>query len=106
MVIQKVEITSRYTVIEAHYTNRSGKPLFVIPEMCIIDPLTQKKYYIIKTDGIPMEPERRTFRGVGDEIEVKLYFPRINIGKTPMFDVIEDVEQGIKFYNVYLKIMA
>ncbi len=108
--LSKIQITPKYTVCEMVYTNtfdpkaNAGMPnyIYIINDMHIYDVKTQQKYYVIKTENIPMLPEKYGFKQAGEALRFKVYFPRIDPKKTFIFHILEDVDRGFKFYNVRL----
>ena len=103
----KVQITPKYTICEMLYTNlEQGKGMtnfiYIIADMHLYDIKTEQKYYVIKTENIPMFPGKYGFKNVGEALRFKVYFPRIDPKKTFIFHILEDVDRGFKFYNVRL----
>ena len=109
--LNKVEITKQFTIVDITYTNPPTAAgvtnyIFIIPQMCIIDPKTNKKFFVLKTENIPMEPGRHEFHKPYEKLRFKVYFPRIDINQMYIVHILEDVESGFKFYNVRLMPMA
>ena len=106
----KVQVTKQYTICDMVYTNAydskasEGVPnyIYIINDMHIYDVKTQQKYYVIKTENIPMLPEKYGFKQAGEALRFRVYFPRIDPKKTFIFHILEDVDRGFKFYNVRL----
>ena len=108
--LTKVQITPKYTICEMLYTNvydskvnmGATNYIYIINDMHIYDVKTQQKYYVIKTENIPMLPEKYGFKQPGEALRFRVYFPRIEPKKTFIFHILEDVDRGFKFYNVRL----
>ena len=103
----KVQVTPKYTICDMLYTNLyNGQNvtnfIYIIPDMHIYDIKTQQKYYVIKSENIPMFPGKYGFKAPGEALRFKVYFPRIDPKKTVIFHILEDVDRGFKFYNVSL----
>jgi hypothetical protein len=105
--IDKIEHTDQHTVLYATYTasdryldrgwtNVSGSTY-------LLDRWRGKKYYILRAQGIPMQPERHYFDYAGQSLSFRLLFPRLpsNVSKV---DLIEcpDREDCFNTYGIYL----
>ena len=112
--LTKVQVTAKYTICDMVYTNtfdsknsqETPNYIYIISDMHLYDVKTQQKYYVIKTENIPMLPEKYGFKHVGESLRFRVYFPRIDPKKTFIFHILEDVDRGFKFYNVRLMPVA
>ena len=103
----KVEVTKKYTICEMTYTydgNDSDDPdfIYIIPDMHILDVKTKEKFYVIKSENIPMHPKQYQFKKKGEILRFKVYFPAIDPKKTVLFHILEEVDRGFKFFGVHL----
>ena len=57
------------------------------------------KYYLIKSVGIPICPQRHKFMSINESITYKLFFDK-SINLELKFDLIEGVTGGFEFYNI------
>ena len=109
--LHKVEITKKYTICEISYTydgNDTDDPdfIYIIPDMHIINIKTSEKYYVIKSENIPMHPRQYQFKKKGEVLRFKVYFPAIDPKKTVLFNILEEVDRGFKFYGIHLYAFA
>jgi hypothetical protein len=105
--LHKVEVTKKYTICEISYTydgNDSDDPdfIYIIPDMHIMDVKTSEKFYVIKSEHIPMHPRQYQFKKKGEVLRFKVYFPAIDPKKTVLFHILEEVDRGFKFYGIHL----
>lgn len=105
--IDKVERTDQHTVLYATckasdrylhggWVNMSGSTY-------LLDRWRNKKYYILRAQGIPLQPERHYFEYTGQSLSFRLFFPRLpeNVSKV---DLIEcpDRDDCFNTYGIYL----
>ena len=69
----------------------------------LLDRWRNKKYYILRAEGIPLQPERHYFDYAGQSLSFRLFFPRLpaNVSKV---DLIEcpDRYDCFNTYGIYL----
>ncbi len=112
LVIKKITVTKQYTICDMFYTyspkdNETAESfIYIVQDMHIYDIKTQAKYYVIKTENIPMQPGNHGFKKEGEFLRFKVFFPRIDPMKTLIFHILEDNDRGFKFYNVRLMPVA
>lgn len=104
IVIKKVIIQDNQTIVEFSLTNKKKDGYF---QWITIDKNTYisvngKQYYLTKTEGIGINPEKTYFNSLGEQKEFALYFPPIPKTTTKM-DLIEPGDSDWKFYNIMLK---
>ncbi|MBQ4405648.1 MAG: hypothetical protein II852_01425 [Bacteroidales bacterium] len=104
IVIKRVIIQDNQTIVEFSNTNKNKNGYF---EWMTIDKNTYinvngKLYYLTKTEGIGIYPEKTYFNALGEQREFALYFPPIPKTSTKM-DLIEPGDSNWKFYNIMLK---
>ncbi|HEV7351230.1 OmpA family protein [Telluribacter sp.] len=118
--IVRVELTSRYTIIDMEYKSTMPQELYrlfpnrrLITNYISIDPQsrlykpgnTSKKYNFIRAEGIPVEPEHLNVYP-GDVVNFRLYYERLDPG-IEIFDFFEGRNPGQteywNFYGVHIK---
>jgi hypothetical protein len=109
--LHKIEVTKKYTICEISYAydgNDTDDPdfIYIIPDMHIMDAKTSEKFYVIKSENIPMYPRQHQFKKKGDVLRFKVYFPAIDPKKTVLFHILEEVDRGFKFYGIHLYAFA
>ena len=105
--IDKMERTDQHTVLYATYTasERFAKGGWVnlSGSTYLLDRWRNKKYYILRAEGIPLQPERHYFDYAGQSLSFRLIFPRLptNVSKV---DLIEcpDRHDCFNTYGIYL----
>lgn len=106
--ITKIEITSKYTIIHFYFDSKDKYPyggwIALSKNMYIKNAKTHKKHYLIKSDNIPLLPNRLDFTGRYKR-RFKAYFPPINPA-TEMIHIIEEATNGFNFYKIRLKPIA
>jgi hypothetical protein len=105
--LKSIQCTKKSTVVEMTYTHLkmdegSITYIYIVPTMCIEDIKTGKKYFVTRTENIPMEPGKHELKRVGETVNFKVFFPPINPSKIRRLNIIEDEPRGFKFYNVCL----
>ncbi len=102
--VEKFVITKDTTYIYCYYTAEGGTWANIIKGMYLRDVKTNKRYPLLKCDGLPYSPDKETFKN-SKRCEVKLYFePICNVKKV---DLIENPNKrafniyGIDFGNQY-----
>lgn len=93
--IDKVEITKDTTYIYCTYTVEERSWANISRNTYLEDVLTNRKYPIVKTYGIPFAPDKKHFADPTEQ-QVVFCFPAIHSTK---FDFIEDRAQ--KMFNIY-----
>lgn len=94
--IDKVEITKDTTYIYCTYTAEEGSYANISKNTYLEDVITNRKYPILKSSGIPFAPDKKHFVDP-TELQVVFCFPAIN--NTTKFNFIEDRTQ--KLFNIY-----
>lgn len=104
--IDKIEMTKAATVIHCTYFAVAGSWANISRDVYLQDEKTRKKYPLIKCDGFPFGPERKSFL-FDEKYEVSFYFSPMKMqGK---FDFIENPNEqafnvyGIDINNQYVK---
>ncbi len=103
--IDKIEITTKYTIVSFTYKSEFSGHACVDEAMYIQDIKTGKKYNLIKAVGIPVCPERKVFSEKGYEFSFRLYFPKVPYS-VRYVNLVEDMHNGFNFLKVYLKPLA
>ena len=93
--IDKVEITKDTTYIYCTYTADERSWANISKNTYLEDVITNRKYPIVKTYGIPFAPDKKHFADPTEQ-QVVFCFPAIQSTK---FDFIEDRTQ--KMFNIY-----
>jgi hypothetical protein len=105
--LHKIEITKKYTICEISYIYEGNDSddanyIYIIPDMHIIDVKTSEKFYVIKSENIPMYPKQYQFKKKGEVLRFKVYFPPIDPKKIVLFHIVEEVDRGFKFFGIHL----
>lgn len=94
--VHKVEITKDTTYIYCSYSAEAENRAYISKETCLYVRNINKKYPLLRCDGLPFYPQYKTFMSA-ERCNVLLCFPSIrNISK---FDVI--VNESDKAFNIY-----
>lgn len=104
IVIKKVVIQDNQTIVEFSNTNKTKKGYF---QWMTIDRNTymqigSKKYYLVKSEGIGINPDKTYYYSAGEQKDFALYFPAIP-KNTISIDIVEPGNSDWKFYNIKLK---
>lgn len=96
--IDKVEITKDATCVFCSYDAIAGSWANISKNTYLFDVDKKKKYPLIKCEGLPFSPEKKTFL-YDSKYEITFYFPPIKpLGK---IDIIEDPETpSINIYGI------
>ena len=96
--IDKIEMTKTATVIHCTYIAVAGSWANISRDVYLQDEKTKKKYSLVKCDGFPFDPEKKTFL-FAESYEVSFYFsPTKFQGKV---DFIEDPnDQAFNIYGI------
>lgn len=96
--IDKIEMTKTATVIHCTYIAVAGSWANISRDVYLQDENTKKKYSLVKCDGFPFGPEKKTFL-FDESYEVSFYFsPTKFQGKV---DFIEDPnDQAFNIYGI------
>ncbi|GAB3177949.1 OmpA family protein [Telluribacter humicola] len=113
--ITRVELTSRYTIIDMEYKSAYPADLYrlfpnrrLVTNYISIDPRsrlykpgnTTKKYSFIRAEGIAVEPEQQVVYP-GDVVNFRVYYERLDPG-IELFDFFEGRNPGqVEFWNFY-----
>lgn len=94
--VQKIEIKKDTTYVYCSYSAEAGSWANISKETCLYVKKTNKKYPLLRCDGLPFSPQQKSFM-FAERRNVLLCFPSIrNISK---FDLIEN--ESDKAFNVY-----
>lgn len=94
--VHKVEITKDTTYVYCSYSAEAENRAYISKETCLYVRNINKKYPLLRCDGLPFYPQYKTFMPA-ERCNVLLCFPSIrNISK---FDVI--VNESDKAFNIY-----
>lgn len=96
--IDKVEITKDATCVFCSYNAVAGSWANISKNTYLFDVDKKKKYPLIKCEGLPFSPEKKTFL-YDSKYEITFYFPPVKpLGK---IDIIEDPETpSINIYGI------
>lgn len=103
--ITEIENTSEYTILKGVYENILNYGWACINNTTYLkDCKSGNKYPIIKSEGLPVSPERHKFTKENEIIHFKFYFPTIG-NDVEMVDMIEDEasKTSFNFYGIALK---
>lgn len=101
--IDKIENIDNNTVVNFTYTSNdnyvNGGWVMINPNIIIKETSGERKYKLIKSEGMPLSPNKHTFSFNGEKLRFKLYFPKID-NKIKSIDIIES-ENNEVFFNFY-----
>lgn len=103
--ITEIEQTIDYTIVRGIYTNPYDQLGWANIEgtASLIDKRTGTKYKIIKSEGLPISPNKKEFGSKGETVNYTFYFPRIS-DSVELVDLIESPNlSGFNFYDIALK---
>lgn len=103
--ITEIEQTIDYTIVRGVYTNPYDQLGWANIEgsASLIDKRTGTKYKIIKSEGLPISPNKKEFGSKGETVNYTFYFPRIS-DSVELVDLIESPNlSGFNFYDIALK---
>lgn len=103
--ITEIEQTIDYTIVRGVYTNPYDQLGWANIEgsASLIDKRTGMKYKIIKSEGLPISPNKKEFGSKGETVNYTFYFPRIS-DSVELVDLIESPNlSGFNFYDIALK---
>jgi len=103
--ITEIENTTEFTIIRGIYKNPYDYEGWANIEgtTSLIDKKTGTKYRIIKSEGLPISPNQKTFSYKGESTKFSFYFPRIE-DDVEMVDLIENpYSDAFNFYDIALK---
>ena len=94
--VQKIEVKKDTTFVYCSYSAEAGSWANISKDACLYVKKANKKYPLLKCDGLPFSPQKKSFM-YEERCNVLLCFPPIrNISK---FDIIENA--GDKAFNIY-----
>lgn len=94
--VDKVESNNDTTYLYCSYYAEADSWANISKDIYVCDIKTNKKYHLLKCEGLPYAPERKIF-SYRERCDVKLYFTSFQ--NTSKFDLIENPET--KSFNVY-----
>lgn len=103
LIITKILINSVYTIIDLEFDNSVNGAgwISISPETFIANPISGKKYVMLKTEGIPVKPQK-LYISSDEKVQFRLIFPALPTGIRSI-NVIEPEGSSWKFYGVSLK---
>ena len=98
--IDEIEKTVDYTIIKGVYENKYSSGWANINNTAYLrDCKSGQKYQIVKSEGIPMSPNKIEFSRKGETAHYKFYFPAIE-NDVELVDMIEG-DASISSFNFY-----
>ncbi|MEN8138292.1 MAG: hypothetical protein ABFR62_07660 [Bacteroidota bacterium] len=99
LIIKKVSISDKNTVIELSVTNSIMGGWFCADKnIYLINKADNKKYNLKGSKNIPNCPDKHSFSKIGEKLEFTLYFDKIeNIGER--IDLIENCDNSCFFFK-------
>ena len=94
--IQKIEIKKDTTYVYCSYSAEAGSWANISKETCLYDRNSNKRYPLLKCDGLPFSPQQKSFM-FAERCNILLCFPSIRI--ISKFDLIES--ESDKAFNIY-----
>lgn len=102
LVVNYVRITKQHTIINVTSNNGSPGEWLQLSKNSYIE-TTEKKYSLIKAEGIALTPQKTYFKSQNDKITFTMYFPPIP-KSTSTIDFIENEDDSNwKLYGIILK---
>jgi len=106
--VQKIEITKSYTIVSFVHTNLSQGEMWIqiMPSIKIIGAFGKRTFKFIKTEGIPVAPEKFTYTKYGQRKYFRVYFEKLDPGieKVDIFECTNtDLYVCFNFYGVKIK---
>lgn len=107
--IKQIKITKDYTIVDFLFVSPAsynyGGWICAMEDFYIRDCRTGEKYFLEKTNNIPICPAQKTFNRPGIKYRFQLYFPKLK-PTVEYIDLIEEHDSGFNFYRVHLKPIA
>lgn len=101
--IDKIENTDKNTIVNFTYTSSddyvNGGWVMINPNIIIKETSGERKFKLIKSEGMPLSPNKHSFSFNGEKLRFKLYFPKID-NKIKSIDIIES-ENNEAFFNFH-----
>lgn len=94
--VDRVELQKDSTLLFCTYTAEPGSWANISMDTYIEDIVTQRKFKIIKSEGLPFYPSKRIF-SVEEKVPVILHFK--SIGYSRLFNLIENSSESV--FNIY-----
>ena len=102
--VQKIEITDAFTIVSFVHTNLSNTMwIQIMPSIKIIGAFGKRTFKFIKTEGIPVAPEKYIYTQNGQRKYFRIYFEKIDPGieKIDIFECTNtDQYVCFNFYGV------
>ncbi len=103
--ILKIELAKEYTAFHFSFVTPAdyvfGGWAAALKTMYLRDVKTKKRFYLKTADNIPYYPEKYHFTAPGQRLDFVLYFDPVD-NVTTAVDMIENIEGGFNFFNVFL----
>lgn len=102
--ITRIHRTATYTIIELVYDNRytHSARISIDPETFIRDCDTDKKYSLVRAEGIPMSPNEYSLSSYSEKVRFKLIFTAVP-SSCRRINLIENLGSPWQFYGIHLK---
>ena len=98
--INKIEVTKDTTYVYCTYTAIAGSWARISRNTYLYNPDTRGKFQMLKSDGLPISPQKREFPDGG---KYQILFCFASIGNATRFDFIEDPnEEAFNIYGIKL----
>ncbi len=106
-VITQIETNSKNTIVSFRYTGQgNGDWVQLNKSMYLQDASGEEKYNYVRSEGIPLRPEKLTTTVPNQQVNFKVYFEKLKPG-TKNINVIErarsiaDLNNGVNFLNYF-----
>lgn len=105
--INKIELTAENTIVYCTHTApdmyEKGGWVNISGNTYLLDRQRNKRYYILKAEGVPMKPGKHQYDYAGQTLSFRLFFPRIP-QYVKRFDMVECEESNncFNFYGISL----
>lgn len=92
--VKKIDLSTDQTIVYLSIENQiDGGTFCADKNICIQEVSTHKKYKLVKSEGIPVCPDYYSFNSIGEVLEFKLVFPKLQ--SLPKYiNLVEDCKQS------------
>lgn len=101
--IDKIENTNNNTIVNFTFKSSddyvNGGTVMINPNIIIKETSGDREYKLIKSEGMPLSPNKHSFSFNGEKLRFKLYFPKID-NTIKSIDIIESINNKL-FFNFY-----
>jgi hypothetical protein len=97
--IEKIEFTTEYTIISLSVENQTKDGWFCADNKIYLqNSIGKERYELIKSENIPICPDKHSFKQIGEILRFTLYFSPID-PKLKYLDLVEDCDQSCMYFK-------